>query len=71
MNFVPYVLSALTIAIYFFAGKKFWWVWIISLVKSTIAFLYWIQTGQWGFLPTSVFLVIIALYNLRAWRKDE
>jgi len=69
--FIPYVLSALTIGVYFFVGKKYWWAWIISLIKSGLALTYWIFTAQWGFLPTSIFLIIIAVYNLRTWRKEE
>ena len=67
----PWVLGGLTLVIYALSGKKYWWVWLIALVKGTMALIYFTLTEQWGFVPMDILLIGIYLRNLYLWRKDD
>lgn len=71
MSIFPWAIAVLTSTIYFLAGRKYWWTWLLSIAKSSIALFYFSSTKQWGFVPFDVFLIAMSIRNLYLWRKDD
>lgn len=60
-------MSGLTILLTLMAGNKHRATWIVGIVSQSLWLVWIMLTGQWGFLPMSVFLVGIYARNHLKW----
>lgn len=68
MKYLPWLLSALTIATMWLAGNRSIWAWRIALVNQAL-WLWWIASTQtWGLVPMNAAMWVVTLRNLAKWR---
>jgi hypothetical protein len=67
-NYLPWLLSAITIWMTVLAGNRHQSAWLVGLVNQGL-WLFWIVvTGSWGFLPMNLALWIVYGRNHLKWR---
>lgn len=66
-----WVLSAIGIVGFYFAGRKIWWAWYINIANQVIWTVYAIVTEQWGFLVATAFYFAVFIKNARDWTRDH
>jgi hypothetical protein len=71
IDYLPWVLSAITIYQSYLVGNKDIRGWILSLVNQTLWFLWVIGSGTWGFLPLNIALTAIYVRNYRKWKREK
>lgn len=68
-DYLPWLLSGITIWMTVLAGNKHPRAWLIGLLAQA-GWLCWILVAkEWGFLPMNVALWIVYLRNHFKWRK--
>lgn len=68
-DWLPWLLSALTIYMNWLAGRKDPRAWIVGLVAQVLWAL-WIWAGRsWGLVPLNIALWIVYLRNYRLWSR--
>lgn len=66
-QYLPWLLSAITIYMTVLAGNKTPWAWSVGLANQAL-WLFWIVvTGSWGFLPMNLALWIVYGRNHMKW----
>jgi hypothetical protein len=69
------ILSWIVVAIgllgFYFAGKKKWWSWYINLFCQLPWFVYAFVTGQPAFLASAAVYSVIFGFNAIVWTKDH
>jgi hypothetical protein len=66
-----WVLTAIGLTGFYFAGKKVWWSWYINIANQFIWFFYAIFTQQWGFIIGTAFYMFVFVRNAYSWTKDH
>lgn len=66
---IPYVLSAITIYMFFLAGNKKSYTWLVGLANQGLWLFWIIITRTWGLLPMNLALWIVYYRNNLKWRK--
>lgn len=68
-NYLPWLMSCITIYMTILAGNKTRYAWIVGLVNQAL-WLLWILTMQaYGLLPMNLALWIIYFRNHLKWNK--
>ena len=68
-DYLPFLMSAITIYTMFLAGDKKKYTWIVGLVNQLL-WLTWIITIQaWGLLPMNIALWVMYTRNHLKWNK--
>lgn len=68
-NYLPWLLSAITIYMTLLAGNKHQKAWIVGLFAQAL-WLVWILTVQaWGLLPMNIALWIVYARNHFKWNS--
>ena len=66
---VPYILSAITIYMFFLAGNKKSYTWLVGLANQAL-WLFWIVgSNTWGLLPMNIALWIVYIRNHLKWTQ--
>ena len=72
MTLLPWLMSAMTIAVMWLAGNKSPWAWRLSLLNQVAWAIWIVGTQTWGLVPLNVAMVIVGVRNLRRWaRRSE
>ena len=67
-DYLPLLLSAITIWITLMAGNKHQKAWLIGLVGQALSLLWIVCTQAWGFLPMNLALWMVYGRNHIKWR---
>jgi len=67
ITYIPYILSALTILMFFLAGNKNKYTWMVGLFNQMLWLMWIILSGTWGLLPMNIALWIIYFRNHIKW----
>lgn len=68
-NYLPWLLSAITIYMTVLAGNKTRWAWAIGLGNQGLWLLWIVTTATWGLLPMNFALWIVYGRNHWKWMK--
>lgn len=68
---LPWVLSALTIAINWLAGSKWRHVWLLGLVNQFLWLVWVVGTATWGLLPLNLMLWLVYFRNHYRWKSQK
>lgn len=66
---IPWVLSGLTIAMTWLAGRKDHRAWLLGLANQSLWFTYIVVADAWGFVPLGLALITIYIRNYRLWTR--
>jgi hypothetical protein len=64
---LPWLMSAITIAVMWLAGNQWRYTWHLSFVNQALWITWIIGTQSWGFIPMNVCMWIVSARNLRKW----
>lgn len=67
--YLPWLMSAWTIALNLLAGNKVPWAWTFGLASQALWSLWILASGQWGFLPMNIMLWVVYYRNHRLWMR--
>ena len=68
---LSWVVGAVGLTGFYFAGKKKWWSWYINLGCQILWATYAFVTGQPAFLVTAAVYFVIFALNARKWTKEH
>lgn len=68
---LSWVVGAVGLTGFYFAGKKKWWSWYINLGCQILWATYAFVTGQPAFLVTAAVYFVIFAINARKWTKEH
>lgn len=68
---LSWVVVAVGLLGFYFAGKKKWWSWYINLFCQLPWFVYAFVTGQPAFLASAAVYSVIFGFNAFVWTKDH
>lgn len=68
VDYLPWLLSAITIYSMILAGNKRRGAWAVGLANQALWLLWIGVTGTWGLLPMNFSLWLVYGRNLRKWR---
>lgn len=66
-DYLPWLLSALTIYMTILAGNKTRAAWIVALVNSALWLVWIIASASWGLLPMNLALWAVYARNYMKW----
>lgn len=70
-EYLPWVLSIITIYMTVLAGNKHPKAWLVGLIGQAL-WLFWIcSMHAWGLIPMNIALWIVYIRNHVAWRKES
>lgn len=68
-QYLPWILSAITIYMTILAGNKTRWAWALGIVNQAL-WLVWIVTAEaWGLLPMNAALWVVYARNHARWMR--
>lgn len=67
-NYLPWLLSAITIYMTILAGNQSRHAWLVGLVGQALWLMWIIATGSWGLLPMNLALWVVYARNHMKWR---
>lgn len=70
-DFLPYLLSILTVWTLVLAGDKKRGAWLAGLLNQFFWFVYVISTHTWGLLPLTICMTVVYANNLKKWGHEE
>lgn len=70
-EWLPWVMSAITLYMTFLQGRKTWKAWAVGLANQLLWLWFVIETRTWGLLPLNIGLWWLYARNLRIWYRDE
>ena len=70
VNYLPWLLSAITIYMTVLAGNKSRNAWLFGLVNQALWLVWIIFSGAWGLLPMNLALWIVYSRNHTKWREQ-
>jgi hypothetical protein len=70
VQLLTWVLGAVGLTGFYFAGKRVWWSWYINLGCQILWVTYALVTGQPAFLVTAAVYSAIFARNAYKWTKD-
>lgn len=68
---LSWVVGAVGLTGFYFAGKRVWWSWYINLFCQALWISYALVTGQPAFLATAAVYSVIFGINAYKWTKDH
>jgi hypothetical protein len=68
---LSWVVGAVGLTGFYFAGKRVWWSWYINLGCQILWFAYALVTGQPAFLVTAAVYFVIFAINACKWTKEH
>ena len=68
-QFLPYLMSALTIYMTLLAGNRSRYAWLVGLVNQALWLVWIIATASWGLLPMNIALWVVYGRNHLKWRN--
>jgi hypothetical protein len=71
MNYLPWLMSAITIYMTILAGNKSRHAWAIGLANQALWLGWILATKNYGFLPMNAALWIVYSRNHIKWKSDE
>ncbi|MBB5051135.1 hypothetical protein HNQ36_001089 [Afipia massiliensis] len=69
-NYLPYVLSAITIWMTLLAGNLHRKAWLVGLLNQALWLLWILTTASWGFIPLNIALWIVYARNHFRWARS-
>lgn len=67
-EYLPWVLSVITIWMTFLAGNKSQMAWSVGLVNQVLWLVWIVSDEAWGMIPMNVVLFVIYGRNYLKWR---
>lgn len=68
---LPWVLSAVTVASLYLAGNKNIWAWILSIGNQAVWLLWIVLSASWGLIPGNIALWYVSIRNYRKWKNES
>lgn len=68
-DYLPYLLSAITIYMTFLAGNKHKKAWAVGLINQTLWLVWIVCAHAWGLLPMNIALWGLYARNHLKWSK--
>lgn len=68
-DYLPWVLSGITIWMTLLAGNIHRSAWLVGLLAQALWLVWIVATGTWGLIPLNVALWIVYSRNHLKWRK--
>lgn len=69
-EYLPWLLSVITIYTMFLAGDRKWYTWLVGLANQVLWLVWIIAIGGWGLLPMNIALWVVYIRNHLKWRKE-
>lgn len=69
-DYLPWLLSAITIYMTVLAGNKWRYAWLLGIGNQLLWLLWIITVSAWGLLPMNLALWIVYARNHLKWAKD-
>lgn len=70
-NYLPWLLSVITIWMTLLAGNKTRWAWAVGLGNQALWLIWIIAVGAWGLLPMNLALWVVYTRNHFKWQQPE
>jgi hypothetical protein len=70
-DYLPWLLSAITIWMTLMAGNKHRNAWLIGLGNQALWLVWIVATGAWGLIPMNAALWIVYARNHFKWRTAD
>jgi hypothetical protein len=70
-DWLPWIMSAITLWMTFLQGKKTWVAWAWGLLNQFLWLTFVLATETWGLLPLNIGLWYLYARNLQRWYDDE
>ena len=70
-NYLPWLLSVITIWMTLLAGNKTRWAWAVGLGNQALWLIWIIAVGAWGLLPMNLALWVVYTRNHLKWTKPH
>lgn len=67
-DYLPYLLSAITVWMTILAGNKTRWAWIVGLANQGLWLIWIVSMEAWGLLPLNAALWVVYARNHFKWR---
>ena len=71
VTYLPWLLSAITVASMYLAGNKHRHAWALSLVGQVLWLVWIFASHSWGLLPMNAALWIVYTRNHLQWRASD
>ena len=71
LDFVSWLMSAVTIVGIYLIGIKWRWFWLLTLGNQVLWFYWTVATENWGLIPMEVAYTIIAARNHFLWNPGH
>ena len=68
-DYLPWVLSAITIWMTLLAGNLHRSAWLVGLGNQCLWLIWIVATGTWGLIPLNVVLWVVYARNHFKWQK--
>lgn len=69
-DYLPWLLSVITIWMTLLAGNKTPWAWAVGLGNQALWLVWIIAAGAWGLLPMNIALWVVYGRNHLKWMKE-
>lgn len=68
---LDYLSCLLTILSTILVGRKQWTGFVVAGVNSLIICSIGLQTAQWGLIPANLFCLVIYVFSIRSWVREQ
>lgn len=68
-EYLPWVLSALTLSMTVLAGNKHPCAWLVGLVNQALWLVWVVSMAAWGLLPLTACLSVLYIRNHIKWQQ--
>ena len=69
IDYLPYILSAITIYTMLLAGSKKRYTWLIGILNQFLWLIWIVTIKSWGLLPMNIALWIVYYRNHIKWQN--
>ena len=69
IQYLPWLLSAITLYMMFLAGNKSKYAWLIGLINQALWLIWIVASSAWGLLPMNIGLWVVYTRNHLKWNK--
>ena len=66
-----WLLTAVGVTGFVFAGRKVWWAWYVNIGCQGLWMAYAIVTKQWGFIAAAVIYTVVFVRNAVEWTREH
>lgn len=70
-DFLPWLLSAITIWMTLLAGNKHPMAWLVGLANQALWLVWIVASGTWGMLPMNIALWLVYGRNHLKWKAES